>query len=86
MRLIKSFNIKEKDLIIFSYLILDKEMLVLVVNHLNQLVSDPPQPEERGDVVEVAQLLVEPGDGVVGEADVGADTVGSEQRKRITNS
>ena len=52
------------------------------MNHLNQLVSDPPKPEERGDVVEVAQLLVEPRDGVVGQADVGADTVRSEQRRK----
>ena len=56
------------------------------MDHLDQLVPQPPQPEEGRDVVEVAELLVQPGDGVVGQADVGADTVGSEQRKRITNS
>ena len=62
-----------------SYLILDKEVLVLVMNHLGQLVPHPTQPEERRDVVEVAELLMEPGDGVVGQADVGADTLRSEE-------
>ena len=49
------------------------------MNHLGQLVPHPSQPEERRDVVEVAELLVEPGDGVVGQADVGADALGSEE-------
>ena len=51
------------------------------MDHLDQLVPHPVQPEERRDVVEVAELLVEPGDGVVGQADVGADTVRSERRE-----
>ena len=62
-----------------SYLVLDEEVLVLVMNHLGQLVPHPSQPEERRDVVEVAELLMEPGDGVVGQADVGADTLRSEE-------
>ena len=49
------------------------------MDHLDQLVPQPPQPEKGRDVVEVAELLVQPGDGVVGQADVGADTGRSEQ-------
>ena len=55
-------------------------MLVLVMNHLDQLVPRSAQPEERRDVVEVAEPLVELGDRVVGQADVGADAVRSEEK------
>ena len=57
-------------------------MLVLVVDDLDQLVPRLPQPEERRDVGEVAQLLVQPGNRVVGQADVGAQTVGPENKEK----
>ena len=69
-----------KKLSDLSYLVLDKEVLVLVMNHLDQLVPRTAQPEERRDVVEVAQPLVELGDRVVGQADVGADAVRSKEK------
>ena len=69
-----------KKLSDLSYLVLDKEVLVLVMNHLDQLVPRSAQPEEGRDVVEVAQPLVELGDRVVGQADVGADAVRSEEK------
>lgn len=69
-----------KKLSDLSYLVLDKEVLVLVMNHLDQLVPRSAQPEERRDVVEVAEPLVELGDRVVGQADVGADAVRSEEK------
>ena len=56
----------------------DEEMLILIMNDLDQLVPPPPQPEERGVILQAGESLVELGDGVVTEGDVGADTVGPE--------
>ena len=51
------------------------------MNHLDQLVPGPAQPEEGRDGVEMAQPLVQLGHRVVGQADVGADAVRSEHRE-----
>ena len=52
-------------------------MLVLIMDHLDQLVPGALDPEEGGEVLQVAEPVVEPGDGEVGQADVGTDAVGS---------
>ena len=62
----------------FLYLtiLLDKQVLVLVVDDLHQLVPAPCQPEQGGGVLQVTQLVVEPGDGVVGQGEVCTDALG----------
>ena len=44
----------------------DVEVLVLVMDDLDQLVSGSVDPEERGGVLQVAKQMVEPGNSVVG--------------------
>ena len=56
----------------------DEEVLVLVVDDLDELVSDAAEPEEGGEVVEVGQLVVEVRHRVVAHAQVGADAVSPE--------
>ena len=53
-------------------------MLVLVVDDLDELVSDAAEPEEGGEVVKVGQLVVEVRHRVVAHAQVGADAVSPE--------
>ena len=55
----------------------DIEMHVLVMNDLDQLVSGSSDPEEWRSVLQVTKLVVEPGDGVIGQTEVGTDTIGS---------
>ena len=52
-------------------------MLILVMNNLNQLVSGSSDPEEWRSVLQVTKLVVEPGDGVIGQTEVGTDAIGS---------
>ena len=52
-------------------------MLILVMDDLNQLVSGSFDPEEWRDVLQVTKPVVEPGDGVIGQTEVGTDTIGS---------
>ena len=52
-------------------------MLVLVMDDLDQLVPGALDPEEGGEVLQVTEPVVQPGDSEVGQADVGTDTVGS---------
>ena len=56
----------------------DEEVLVLVVDDLDELVSDAAEPEEGGEGVEVGQLVVEVRHRVVAHAQVGADAVSPE--------
>ena len=53
------------------------------MNHLDQLVPGPSQPEEGRDGVEMAQPLVQLGHRVVRQADVGADAVRSEHGEMV---
>ena len=53
------------------------KMPVLVMNDLDQLVSGSSDPEEWRSVLQVTKLVVEPGDGVIGQTEVGTDTIGS---------
>ena len=50
-------------------------MLILVVDDLDELVSDSLEPEQRRAVVEVGQLVVQLRDGVVGHAQISADAI-----------
>ena len=52
-------------------------MLVLVMNNLDQFISGSSDPEEWRSVLEVTKPVVEPGDGVIGQTEVGTDTLGS---------
>ena len=63
----------------FIYLssICDIEMHVPVMNDLDQLVSGSSDPEEWRSVLQVKKLVVEPGDGVIGQTEVGTYTIGS---------
>ena len=63
----------------FHYLciVLDVQMHILVMNNLDQLVSGSSDPEEWRSVLQVTKLVVEPGDGVIGQTEVGTDTIGS---------
>ena len=52
-------------------------MLVLVMNNLDKFISGSSDPEEWRSVLEVTKPVVEPGDGVIGQTEVGTDTLGS---------
>ena len=47
------------------------------MDDLDQLVSGSADPEKRGGVLQVAKLMVKPWNGVVGQTEVGTDTIGS---------
>ena len=53
----------------------DKEVLVLVMDDLDKLVSDPLEHEEGSDVVEVGQMGVQLRDRVMGHAQICADAI-----------
>ena len=55
----------------------DVEMLVLVMDDLDQLVSGSADPEERGGVLQITKTMVKPGNGVVGQTEVGTDAIRS---------
>ena len=57
----------------------EKEVLILVVDDLDELVSDSLEPEQRRAVVEVGQLVVQLRDGVVGHAQISADAIRPEK-------
>ena len=63
--------------VIYLSIIPDIEMHVPVMNDLDQLVSGSSDPEEWRSVLQVTKLVVEPGDGVIGQTEVGTDTIGS---------
>ena len=50
-------------------------MLVLVVDDLDELVSDPLEPEQGRAVVEVGQLVMQLRDRVIGHGQIGADAI-----------
>lgn len=65
----------------YAYLAIipEKEVLILVVNDLDELVSDSLEPEQRRAVVEVGQLVVQLRDGVIGHTQVSADAIRPEK-------
>jgi hypothetical protein len=52
-------------------------MHVPSMNELDQLVSGSSDPEEWRSVLQVTKLVVESGGGVIGQTEVGTDTIGS---------
>ena len=52
-------------------------MLVLVMDNLDYFISGSSDPEEWRSVPEVTKPVVEPGDGVIGQTEVGTDALGS---------
>ena len=62
---------------IYLSIVSDINMHVPVMNDLDQLVSGSSDPEEWRSVLQVTKLVVEPGDGVIGQTEVGTDTIGS---------
>ena len=65
------------DETIYLSIIPDIEMHVPVMDDLDQLVSGSSDPEEWRSVLQVTKPVVEPGDGVIGQTEVGTDTIGS---------
>ena len=65
------------DKIIYLSIFPNIEMHVPVMHNLDQLVSGSSDPEEWRSVLQVTKLVVEPGDGVIGQTEVGTDTIGS---------
>ena len=64
----------------------DKEVLVLVMDNLDKLVSDPLEPEEGSDVVEVGQMVVQLRDRVIGHTQICADAIRPENNcNRVSN-
>ena len=61
-------------------------MMVLVVNDLDELVSDALKPEQGWAVVEVGQLVVQLGYCVVGHAQIGADAIRPEKQQILNIS
>ena len=61
-------------------------MLVLVVNDLDELVSDALKPEQGWAVVEVGQLVVQLRYCVVGHAQIGADAIRPEKQQILNIS
>ena len=52
-----------------------KEMLIPVVDDLDQLVADTLEPEQRGVCVEVGELLVKVGNGVISKGQICTDSI-----------
>ena len=50
-------------------------MLVLVVDDLDEFVSDPLEPEQGRAVVEVGQFVMQLRDRVIGHAQIRADAI-----------
>ena len=63
--------------ILYLFIVPDIEMHILVMDDLDQLVSGSSDPEEWRSVLQVTKLVVEPGDGVIGQTEVGTDAIGS---------
>ena len=55
----------------------DIKMHVLLMDDIEQLVSGSSDPEEWRSVLQVTKPVVEPGDGVIGQTEVGTDAIGS---------
>ena len=55
----------------------DIKMHVLLMDDIEQLVSGSSDPEEWRSVLQATKPVVEPGDGVIGQTEVGTDTIGS---------
>ena len=63
--------------VLYLLIVPDIEMHILVVDDLYQLVSGSSDPEEWRSVLKVAKPVMESGNGVIGQAEVGTDAIGS---------
>ena len=60
---------------IYLAIIPEEKVLVLVVDDLDEFVSDPLEPEQGRAVVEVCQLVMQLRDRVISHAQIGADAI-----------